>query len=157
MNITLIMVGRTVAAYLESGITEYTKRLKHYIRLDMNIIPELKNAKNMREDQIRDTEGELILSRIEQSDYVVLLDEAGRLGSSEDMAAWMQGMMNRGTRRLIFVVGGAYGFSESVYRRANEKLSLSPMTFSHQMVRLIFVEQLYRAMTIIRGEPYHHR
>lgn len=157
MNITLIMVGRTVAAYLESGITEYTKRLKHYIRLDMNIIPELKNAKNMREDQIRDTEGELILSRIEQSDYVVLLDEAGRLGSSEDMAAWMQGMMNRGTRRLIFVVGGAYGFSDSVYRRANEKLSLSPMTFSHQMVRLIFVEQLYRAMTIIRGEPYHHR
>lgn len=157
MNITLIMVGRTVAAYLESGIAEYTKRLKHYIRLDMNIIPELKNAKNMREDQIRDTEGELILSRIEQSDYVVLLDEAGRLGSSEDMAAWMQGMMNRGTRRLIFVVGGAYGFSESVYRRANEKLSLSPMTFSHQMVRLIFVEQLYRAMTIIRGEPYHHR
>lgn len=157
MNITLIMVGRTVAAYLESGITEYTKRLKHYIRLDMNIIPELKNAKNMREDQIRDTEGELILSRIEQSDYVVLLDEAGRLGSSEDMATWMQGMMNRGTRRLIFVVGGAYGFSESVYRRANEKLSLSPMTFSHQMVRLIFVEQLYRAMTIIRGEPYHHR
>lgn len=157
MNITLIMVGRTVAAYIESGITEYTKRLKHYIRLDMNIIPELKNAKNMREDQIRDTEGELILSRIEQSDYVVLLDEAGRLGSSEDMAAWMQGMMNRGTRRLIFVVGGAYGFSDSVYRRANEKLSLSPMTFSHQMVRLIFVEQLYRAMTIIRGEPYHHR
>lgn len=157
MNITLILVGRTVAAYLESGITEYTKRLKHYIRLDMNVIPELKNAKNMREDQIRDTEGELILARTEQSDYVVLLDEAGRLGSSEDMATWMQGMMNRGTRRLIFVVGGAYGFSESVYRRANEKLSLSPMTFSHQMVRLIFVEQLYRAMTIIRGEPYHHR
>lgn len=157
MNVTLIVVGRTVSPYLETGIAEYTKRLKHYIRLDIETIPELKNAKNMRQEQIKESEGELILARVESSDYLVLLDEGGRMGSSDDMARWMQNMMNRGARKLIFVVGGAYGFSGAVYERANEKLSLSPMTFSHQMVRLIFVEQLYRAMTILRGEPYHHR
>ena len=115
-------------------------------------------AKNLREEQIKTTEGELILSRLAPGDHVVLLDENGRLpDGSVAFSEWLQGIMNRGTRKLVFVVGGAYGFSAAVYARANEKISLSRMTFSHQMVRLIFVEQLYRAFTILNGEPYHHR
>lgn len=157
MNITLIVVGKTTAHYLETGIDHYRERLKHYVRFDMVVIAELKNAKNMSREQIKESEGGLILSKIEPSDQVVLLDEAGRVGGSSDFADWMQTMMNRGTRSLVFVVGGAYGFSDSVYSRANDRWSLSRMTFSHQMVRLIFVEQLYRAFTIIKGEPYHHK
>lgn len=157
MVIELIVVGKTVGAWLESGIREYTGRLEHYVRFGMNVIPELKNAKNLREEQIKTAEGELILNKIAAGDHVVLLDENGKLPEgSVAFADWLQGIMNRGTRKLVFVIGGAYGFSSVVYGRANEKISLSRMTFSHQMVRLIFAEQLYRAFTILGGEPYHH-
>lgn len=157
MVVELIVVGRTTSAYLVTGIEEYLKRLKHYVRFSITVIPELRNAKNMREIQIKEAEGELILGNIVQSDRVVLLDDKGRQPTSEQMSDWLQGIMNRGTRRLIFVVGGAYGFSDAVYNRADEKLSLSSLTFSHQMVRLIFVEQLYRSFTILNNEPYHHK
>lgn len=157
MVVELIVVGRTTSAYLVTGIEEYLKRLKHYVRFSITVIPELRNAKNMREIQIKEAEGELILGNIVQSDKVVLLDDKGRQPTSEQMSDWLQGIMNRGTRRLIFVVGGAYGFSDAVYNRADEKLSLSSLTFSHQMVRLIFVEQLYRSFTILNNEPYHHK
>lgn len=157
MVIELIVVGRTVEKYLETGINEYLKRLQHYTRVEMTIIPELKNAKNMRQSQIKDSEGELILARIVSADRVVLLDDKGKQPDSESMAQWLQNTMNRGTRKLIFVVGGAYGFSDSVYARADEKMSLSSLTFSHQMVRLIFLEQLYRSFTILNNEPYHHK
>ncbi len=157
MTIALITVGKTVEQYLQEGIAVYTARLRHYARFSTAEIPELKNAKNLREGQIRDTEGELILARIEPQDYVVLLDERGAPYTSEAFAAQIDRIAARGTRRLVFVVGGAYGFSEAVYARGNDRLSLSPMTFSHQMVRLIFAEQLYRAMTILKGEPYHHK
>lgn len=157
MVVELIVVGRTTSAYLVTGIEEYLKRLKHYVRFSITVIPELRNAKNMREIQIKEAEGDLILGNIVQSDRVVLLDDKGRQPTSEQMSDWLQGIMNRGTRRLIFVVGGAYGFSDAVYNRADEKLSLSSLTFSHQMVRLIFVEQLYRSFTILNNEPYHHK
>lgn len=158
MVIELIVVGKTTGSWLESGIREYTERLTHYTRFTLSVIPELKNARSLREEQIKRTEGELILGRTAPSDWVVLLDEQGRQpAGSVALADWLQGLLNRGTRKVIFVIGGAYGFSPEVYARANEKLSLSALTFSHQMVRLIFVEQLYRAFTILNGEPYHHR
>lgn len=158
MIIELIVVGKTVSTWLEDGIGEYTTRLRHYVRLNVTVIPELKNAKNLREEQIKTTEGELIMKRLTTSDHVVLLDENGVLPKgSVAFSDWLQGIMNRGTRRLVFVVGGAYGFSDAVYSRCDEKISLSRMTFSHQMVRLIFCEQLYRAFTILANEPYHHR
>lgn len=158
MVIELIVVGKTTGSWLESGIREYTERLTHYTRFTLSVIPEPKNARSLREEQIKRTEGELILGRTAPSDWVVLLDEQGRQpAGSVALADWLQGLLNRGTRKVIFVIGGAYGFSPEVYARANEKLSLSALTFSHQMVRLIFVEQLYRAFTILNGEPYHHR
>lgn len=157
MVVELIVVGRTTEQYVEMGIAEYVRRLSHYIRFSINVIPELKGAKNMRQEQIKQAEGELILSRVSSSDRLVLLDDKGMQPCSILFSQWMQNSINRGTRRLVFVVGGAYGFSDDVYKRADEKLSLSKMTFSHQMVRLIFVEQLYRAMTILRSEPYHHQ
>lgn len=157
MVIELIIVGNTVATYLETGIQEYVKRLKHYVRFSITVIPELKNAKSLREEQIKQTEGELIMNKITHSDRVILLDSLGMKPTSEKLAEWLQSTMNRGTRKLIFVVGGAYGFSDTVYKRADEKLSLSSLTFSHQMVRLIFIEQLYRAFTILNNEPYHHK
>lgn len=158
MVIETIVVGKTVAGWLETGIGEYVGRLGHYTRFTLTVIPELKNTKNLREEQIKTAEGELILSRVQTADHVVLLDENGTLPKgSVAFADWLQGIMNRGTRRLVFVVGGAYGFSEAVYSRADGKISLSPLTYSHQMVRLIFAEQLYRAFTILNGEPYHHR
>lgn len=157
MVVELIVVGRTTDKYIETGITEYVKRLGHYIRFSIHVIPELKGAKNMRQEQIKQAEGEFILARIVGSDRMVLLDDKGLQPCSMEFSRWMQGSINRGTRRLVFVVGGAYGFSDQVYDRADEKLSLSRMTFSHQMVRLVFVEQLYRAMTILRNEPYHHQ
>lgn len=157
MVVELIVVGKTTSKYLETGVDEYLARLRHYVRFTITTIAELKNAKNLRSEQIKEAEGELILSRIATSDRVVLLDDKGWKPTSEDLAQWIQAQMNRGTRKLIFVVGGAYGFSEGVYDRADEKLSLSPLTFSHQMVRLIFVEQLYRSFTILNNEPYHHK
>ncbi len=136
-------------------IDEYQQRLKHYISFEMVVIPELRNAKNMTMEQIKQSEGELILRAVTPATDVVLLDEHGHEYRSIELADYLQKKMSAG-RDLMFVVGGAYGFSPAVYERANGKISLSQLTFSHQMIRLLFVEQLYRAMTILRGEPYHH-
>lgn len=151
-----MVVGKGVGGYLSQGVQEYLDRLTHYTRLEMAIIPDIKGAKNMSQPQIKEAEGEQIVARFLPSDTVVLLDEGGEQLSSEGLADFLQSTTLRTARRVVFVVGGAYGFSQKVYHRANKKLSLSRMTFSHQMVRLIFLEQLYRAHTIIKGEPYHH-
>lgn len=157
MKIRLIMVGKTTEKYTQAGIEEYTSRLSHYCRLEVVVIPELKNAKSLSEQQIKEAEGRLILGQIGGSGaHVVLLDSGGMQPTSEGLADWLEGLQNRGLQSLVFVVGGAYGFSPEVYDRAAEKLSLSKLTFSHQMVRVIFLEQLYRAHTILRGQPYHH-
>ena len=156
MEITLIVIGKTNAKYLIEGLDEYTRRLKHYITYNINILPDIKNTKNLTEEQQKETEGKLILNAIKPGDFIVLLDERGKEFSSMQFSDYLQRKMNSGLRRLVFVVGGPYGFSKDIYSKADEKLSLSKMTFSHEMIRLFFTEQIYRAMTIIRGEPYHH-
>ena len=156
MEITLIVIGKTNAKYLIEGLDEYTRRLKHYITYNINILPDIKNTKNLSEEQQKETEGKLILNALKPGDFLVLLDERGKEFSSMQFSDYLQRKMNSGLRRLVFVVGGPYGFSKDVYNKADEKLSLSKMTFSHEMIRLFFTEQIYRAMTIIRGEPYHH-
>lgn len=155
MKITLLVVGKTTSAQVESLIQEYQKRLTHYIPFALQVIPELKNTKALTPDQQKQAEGELILRTVAQSADLVLLDEYGKEFRSIEFADYIQKKMSSG-RDVVFVVGGPYGFSDAVYQRANGKISLSKMTFSHQMVRLFFVEQIYRAMTILRGEPYHH-
>ena len=155
MKITLLVVGKTTSAQIESLIQEYQKRLTHYLPFALQVIPELKNTKALTPDQQKQAEGELILRAVAQSADLVLLDEHGKEFRSIEFADYIQKKMSSG-RDVVFVVGGPYGFSEAVYQRANGKISLSKMTFSHQMVRLFFVEQIYRAMTILRGEPYHH-
>lgn len=157
MNIKLIAIGKTDNEALKSLILEYQKRLSFYISFDFECIPDLKNSKNLSESQQKEKEGELILSKLTPSDYLVLLDENGKTFSSENYALFLQKKMNMGLKTLALVIGGPYGFSEEVYKRGNEKLSLSEMTFSHQMIRLFFIEQTYRAMTILKNEPYHHR
>lgn len=156
MEITLIVIGKTNAKYLIEGLDEYTRRLKHYITYNINILPDIKNTKNLTEEQQKEIEGKLILNALKPGDFLVLLDERGKEFSSMQFSDYLQRKMNSGLRRLVFVVGGPYGFSKDVYNKADEKLSLSKMTFSHEMIRLFFTEQIYRAMTIIRGEPYHH-
>ena len=156
MKVNLLLVGKTVNKHFVELIEDYASRVKHYIGFEINIIPELKNTKNLSIDQQKQQEGELILRQLLPSDSVVLLDEHGKELGSGDFSKYLEQKMQTTNKRLVFVVGGPYGFSPDVYNRANDKLSLSRMTFSHQMVRLIFVEQLYRAMTIMRGEPYHH-
>jgi 23S rRNA (pseudouridine1915-N3)-methyltransferase len=155
MKTLLILVGKTVNKHFTAGIHDYSERISHYMPFEIVTIPELKNTKSLTEEQQKDKEGELILSKIQPSDTVVLMDEHGKEYRSIEFATWLQKKQNT-ARRLVFVIGGPYGFSESVYKRCNEKVSLSKMTFSHQMVRLIFTEQIYRACTIIKGEPYHH-
>lgn len=155
MKITLLVVGKTTSVQIESLIQEYLKRLTHYIPFVLQVIPELKNTKALTPEQQKLAEGELILRAINSTTDLVLLDEHGKEFRSVEFADYVQKRMSSG-RDVVFVVGGPYGFSEAVYQRANGKISLSKMTFSHQMVRLFFVEQLYRAMTILRGEPYHH-
>ena len=155
MKITLLVVGKTTDTHIELLIQEYQKRLTHYIPFALQIIPELKNTKSLTPEQQKQAEGELILRAINPNTDLVLLDEHGKEFRSVEFADYVQKRMSSG-RDVVFVVGGPYGFSEGVYQRANGKISLSKMTFSHQMVRLFFVEQLYRAMTILRGEPYHH-
>lgn len=155
MKTELICVGRTVSKNVDALIADYTERIGHYMPFSIVTIPELKNTKSLSEEQQKTKEGEMILRLIQPTDTLVLLDEHGAELRSLQMAAWLQQKWQT-ARRLVFVIGGPYGFSEDVYRRANEKLSLSKMTFSHQVVRLIFTEQLYRACTIIKGEPYHH-
>jgi 23S rRNA (pseudouridine1915-N3)-methyltransferase len=157
MKICLLVIGKTDETYLQKGIEIYLKRIPHYISFEMKTIPDLKNSKNLSEEQQKEKEGELILHQLSPSDEVLLLDETGLENSSIDFARFLERKMVSGNKRLVFVIGGPYGFSGSVYSRANWKVCLSRMTFSHQMVRLIFVEQLYRAMTILKGEPYHHQ
>lgn len=155
MKTELILVGKTADKHFAAGIADYVERIGHYMPFTLTTIPELKNTKSLSEEQQKEREGELILQRIQPSDTVVLLDEHGHELRSVELAEWLK-KKQLSARRLVFVIGGPYGFSPAVYTRANEKLSLSRLTFSHQMVRLIFTEQLYRACTIIKGEPYHH-
>lgn len=156
MKILLLVIGKTDAAYIRAGIEEYEKRLTRYVPYEMKILPDVKNAKNMSEALQKEKEGEMLLGEFLGTDFVVLLDENGKQYTSVGFSEFLSQKMLNATKRLVFVVGGPYGFSENVYKRANDKISLSKMTFSHQMVRMIFAEQLYRAMTIMRGEPYHH-
>jgi 23S rRNA (pseudouridine1915-N3)-methyltransferase len=157
MKITLLTVGKTEDAYLKDGIEKYFKRLKHYIKLEVNDLPELKNTKALSPEQQKSKEAEMLLKKITNMDYVVLLDENGAELTSQQFADYINKKNIGSVQNLIFIVGGPYGFDQSIYQRANDKLSLSRMTFSHQMVRLFFTEQLYRAFTIIKGEPYHHQ
>ena len=155
MKTILILVGKTTDKHFQAGINDYCDRIGHYMPFELVTIPELKNTKSLSEDQQKQAEGELILKQIQTSDTVVLLDEHGKEFRSIEFAKWLKQKRNT-ARRLVFVIGGPYGFSQAVYSRANEQLSLSKMTFSHQMIRLVFTEQIYRACTIIKGEPYHH-
>ena len=155
MKTILILVGKTTDKHFQAGISDYTERIGHYMPFDIVTIPELKNTKSLSEEQQKTMEGELILKQLQPSDTLVLLDEHGKELRSIELAKWLE-QKQQTARRLVFVIGGPYGFSEAVYSRANEKLSLSRLTFSHQMVRLVFTEQIYRACTIIKGEPYHH-
>jgi len=155
MKTILLQVGKTVNKHFVAAIDDYVERIGHYMPFEVSTIPELKNTKSLSEEQQKALEGELILKQLQPSDTVVLLDEHGRQQRSVEFARWLE-QKQLSARRLVFVIGGPYGFSPAVYARANEQLSLSKMTFSHQMIRLTFTEQVYRACTIIKGEPYHH-
>ena len=157
MNIKLIAVGKTDNLALQQLISTYEKRLSYYINFELQLLPDIKNSKSLSEEQQKIKEGELILSYIEPSHHLILLDERGKEYTSIAFADELQKKMNTGIKQLTFVIGGPYGFSQAIYQRANSKLSLSKLTFSHQMIRLFFVEQLYRAFTILRNEPYHHQ
>ena len=156
MKLTLLWVGKTTTAYLAEATNEYVSRLKFYLPLEVVTIPDLKQTKALTQAQQRDKEGELILKSLDSSDFVVLLDDKGRQFTSVEFAHWIDQRQHASVKRLVFVIGGAYGFSQAVYDRANSLISISKMTFSHQIIRPIFAEQLYRAMTILKGEPYHH-
>ena len=157
MNIKLLAIGKTDNKALQSIIDDYTKRLSFYIKFDLEIIPDIKNVKNLSESQQKEKEGELILAKLTATDQLILLDEKGTTFSSVGFSDYLQKKMNSGAKTLVFVIGGPYGFSDEVYQKAQGKISLSLMTFSHQMVRLFFIEQLYRGFTILRNEPYHHQ
>ena len=156
MKIELAVIGKTSIGYLKQGIDEYIKRLKHYVPFEIKYIDDIKNTKNISEDQQKRTEGAKILSLLDKSDFVVLLDEHGKEYTSMQYSSYIQKRMLIGAKKVVFVIGGPYGFSQEVYDRANDKISFSKMTFNHEMIRLIFTEQLYRAYTIINHEPYHH-
>jgi 23S rRNA (pseudouridine1915-N3)-methyltransferase len=157
MTIKLICIGKTDNKTLELLMGDYVKRLSFYTRFELEVIPDLKKAKNLSEAEQKQKEGELILNKISSTDVVILLDENGQQYSSENFADYLQKHMNSGIKNLVFVIGGPYGFAETVYQKCAGKVSLSKMTFSHQMIRLFFIEQLYRAHTILKNEPYHHR
>ena len=156
MKVNLILVGKNTSKMFQSIIEDYSERVKHYTPFEVTVIPELKNTKSLSQEQQKQMEGEQILRQLQESDHVVLLDEHGLELRSIEFATWISKKQQAVSRRLVFVIGGPYGFSPTIYQRANEKLSLSKMTFSHQMVRMIFIEQLYRAFTILKGEQYHH-
>ena len=156
MKIELAVIGKTSIGYLKQGIDEYIKRLKHYVPFEIKYIDDIKNTKNISKDQQKRTEGTKILSLLDKSDFVVLLDEHGKEYTSMQYSSYIQKRMLSGAKKVVFVIGGPYGFSQEVYDRANDKISFSKMTFNHEMIRLIFTEQLYRAYTIINHEPYHH-
>jgi 23S rRNA (pseudouridine1915-N3)-methyltransferase len=157
MTIKLITIGKTDNKDLQSLINDYKKRLGFYIKFSMESIPDLKSTKNLSEIQQKQKEGELILAKLNSTDVLVLLDENGKQTDSVGFSTYLQKHMNSGIKQLVFVIGGPYGFSDAIYNKANGKISLSKMTFSHQMIRLFFIEQLYRGFTILRNEPYHHR
>ncbi|WP_297868520.1 23S rRNA (pseudouridine(1915)-N(3))-methyltransferase RlmH [uncultured Flavobacterium sp.] len=157
MNIRLLTIGKTDNKALQTLIDDYTKRLSFYVKFDLEIIPDIKNVKNLSEAQQKEKEGELILSKITPTDHLILLDENGKTFSSVGFSDFLQKKMNAGIKTLVFVIGGPYGFSDTVYQKAQGKVSLSEMTFSHQMVRLFVIEQIYRGFTILRNEPYHHQ
>ena len=157
MTIKLLAIGKTDNKELVSLIDDYKKRLGFYIKFSLELIPDIKNVKNLSEEQQKIKEGELILNKINTTDALILLDEKGKALDSISFSSYLQKHMNSGIKQLVFVIGGPYGFSQDVYQKANGKISLSKMTFSHQMIRLFFVEQLYRGFTILRNEPYHHR
>ncbi|MCI8997980.1 MAG: 23S rRNA (pseudouridine(1915)-N(3))-methyltransferase RlmH [Muribaculaceae bacterium] len=156
MKIVLLAVGKTSTDYLIKGIDGFLKRINHYVPMELSIIPDLKSTKALTEDTQKQREGQAMMSALQPGDVVVLLDERGKEYTSREFAMQIDRKMVQGIKRLVFVIGGPYGFSKEMYDRANEKISLSKMTFTHEMVRLFFVEQVYRAMTILRGEPYHH-
>ena len=156
MKVKLIVIGKTKSKFLIDGENEYQKRLKHYCKFSELIIPDIKNGGKLSKKELKEKEGNLILASIKNSDYVILLDDKGETLSSIEFSEFLNKKMVSSFNELVFIVGGAFGFSESVCRRANTKLSLSKMTFSHQMVRIFFKEQLYRAFTILKGEKYHH-
>ncbi|MDA9555106.1 23S rRNA (pseudouridine(1915)-N(3))-methyltransferase RlmH [Pelobium sp.] len=156
MKITLMAIGKTDDTFISEGLDKYLKRLKHYIKFDTQIIPDLKKTKNLSEEEQKTKEAELFLKSLQNTDYVVLLDERGTEFSSLQFADFLNKKMIASTSHLVFLIGGPYGFHQSIYQRADQKVSLSKMTFSHQMIRLFFVEQVYRAFTILKGEPYHH-
>lgn len=156
MKITLLTVGKTDVKWVREGLDLYISRLSHYIPFTLEEIPELKNVSALSKDQIKEREGELIMKKLRPADDVILLDEHGKEWRSIEFASVLEEKISRGGKDMVFIIGGAYGFSRDVYARANSKMSLSKMTFSHQMVRTVFAEQLYRAFTIMRGEPYHH-
>ena len=156
MKAVLIVVGKTTDKRFEAIIQEYVERICHYIPFAVEVVPELKNTKGLSQNEQKEREGELIQKNLQPGDYVVLLDEHGNERGSMEFAAWIQKKMSAGPKRLVFIVGGPYGFSDAIHKRGCEEVSLSKMTLSHQMVRMFFVEQIYRAMTIMNGEPYHH-
>ena len=157
MNIKLLAIGKTDDKALQTLIEDYSKRLSFYIKFELEIIPDIKNVKNLSENQQKEKEGELILTKLTLTDHLILLDENGTTFSSVDFSEYLQKKMNSGAKTLVFVIGGPYGFSDEVYQKSQGKISLSLMTFSHQMVRLFFIEQLYRGFTILKNEPYHHQ
>jgi 23S rRNA (pseudouridine1915-N3)-methyltransferase len=156
MQVKLIAIGKTDHPAIQRLLEEYAGRLAHYIKFELEVIPDLKNTKSLSEAAQKEREGELILKKVQSSDDLILLDERGKSLSSVEFSEYLQKKMNAGLKQLIFVIGGPYGFSEAVYARSNGKISLSKMTFSHQMIRPFFTEQLYRAFTILKNEPYHH-
>ena len=156
MKIKLIVVGKSAFDFVKEGEDVYEKRLIHYLPFEKLVLPDIKNPKNLSVDELKKKEGELILSKITNQDFLVLMDENGSYFSSVKFSEWLNQKLNEGARSLVFVIGGAFGFSKEVYERSNYLISLSKMTFSHQLVRVIFLEQLYRAQTILKGEPYHH-
>lgn len=157
MTIKLLAIGKTDDPSLQNLTEVYIRRLQFYNKFEIELIPDIKNSKSLDEKQQKQKEGEILLNKLSVSDFVILLDENGKQFTSEDFSVYLQKRMNSGIKQLVFIIGGPYGFSEDIYQRADAKLSLSKMTFSHQMVRLFFIEQLYRAFTILKNEPYHHR
>ncbi len=156
MKITLLAIGKTGAKYLQEGIEQYNKRIGHYVPFEFKILPDVKTTKSLTTEKQKEMEGDIFMSAIQTGDVVVLLDERGKEMTSREFANYLDKKMVTVAKNLIFIIGGPYGFSKAMYDRANEKLSLSKMTFSHEMIRLFFIEQIYRAMTILKGEPYHH-
>ena len=156
MKVEFWVVGKTQFKYLNEGIEIYEKRLRKYVPFQMVVLPDIKNAKNMTPELLKLKEGSVILNKLEKNDLLILLDENGKSFSSEKFAFWIEKQLQHSARKIIFLIGGAYGFSDEIYKRSQQKIALSAMTFSHQMVRLFFIEQFYRALTILKNEPYHH-